>query len=153
MIKVAEFQGEHRFLSNFWPCYVHLDDLIFHSVEHAYQASKTLDKDMRERISLMVNPGAVKQLGRTIKLRPNWDQIKVQVMRHLVTEKFTNPQLAEWLLKTGDVMLEEGNRWGDTFWGIDLRTGQGQNHLGQILMDVRSTIRIQRGATHASTKA
>jgi predicted NAD-dependent protein-ADP-ribosyltransferase YbiA (DUF1768 family) len=78
-------------------------------------------------------------------MRPDWEKIKVQTMRELVTLKFTDPQLAELLLATGDALIKEGNRWGDTFWGVDLRNGQGQNILGQILMNIRSNLRIQRG--------
>jgi hypothetical protein len=41
--------------------------------------------------------------------------------------------------------LVEGNRWGDQFWGVDLRTGLGENHLGKILMKVRDELRSNRG--------
>ncbi len=34
----------------------------------------------------------------------------------------------------------EGNHWGDTCWGVDNRTGQGENHLGKILMQVREEL-------------
>ena len=50
-------------------------------------------------------------------------------------------QLAEQLLATGDKLLVEGNRRGDTCWGVDVRTGQGENRLGRILMKVREELR------------
>lgn len=147
MIKIAEFNGEHRFLSNFWPVTIHIDGMAFRTAEHAYQASKTLVPSQREYIARQPTPGAAKREGRNLTMRPHWDEVKVAIMRHIVTCKFNDPLLATWLLATGDVTLEEGNRWGDTFWGIDLRTGRGENHLGQILMDVRSQLRIhQRGS-------
>ncbi|MGM9605038.1 MAG: hypothetical protein ACI3XG_08225 [Faecousia sp.] len=37
--------------------------------------------------------------------------------------------------------LEEGNTWHDTFWGVDAKTRDGENHLGRILMRVRQDLR------------
>lgn len=55
---IREFQGEHRFLSNFWPATLRFGDWVFPSAEHAYQAAKSLDPrdwiDAQECIS----PGA-----------------------------------------------------------------------------------------------
>jgi hypothetical protein len=42
------------------------------------------------------------------------------------------------LLLTGDEELIEGNFWGDVFWGVC--NGVGKNHLGKILMEVRSEL-------------
>lgn len=64
-------------------------------------------------------------------------------MEQIVTAKFVqNPYLALQLLRTGSEDLAEGNWWGDTFWGVDLRTqpAQGQNHLGKIHMKVRKLL-------------
>lgn len=145
MIRIVEFKGAFRFLSNFWPVWVTWDDETYPSVEHAYQAAKTLSPTERNTILRQLTPAAAKRAGKQVTLRADWEEVKIQVMRHLVTQKFTNPELAEALLKTGDVLLQEGNHWGDTFWGINLATGRGENNLGQILMDVRSNLRIQRG--------
>jgi len=63
-------------------------------------------------------------------------------MEEIVRAKFTqNECLREMLLATGDAVLEEGNTWNDTFWGVHLKNGQGQNHLGRILMKVREELR------------
>ena len=60
-------------------------------------------------------------------------------MEEIVRAKFgQNPVLADKLLATGDTLLIEGNTWGDKFWGVDTRVGQGENHLGKILMKVRA---------------
>lgn len=60
-------------------------------------------------------------------------------MLSLVRGKFQWPNLQEKLLATGDAYLEEGNTWGDRIWGtVD---GQGENRLGQILMQVREEAR------------
>ena len=54
--------------------------------------------------------------------------------------KFTqNEELKSRLLATGTHLLEEGNTWGDKIWGtVD---GEGENHLGKILMRVRKELR------------
>jgi predicted NAD-dependent protein-ADP-ribosyltransferase YbiA (DUF1768 family) len=64
-------------------------------------------------------------------------------MEDLVRQKFSNPALATRLLKTGEAVLEEGNTWGDRFWGVDARTGEGENHLGLILMRVRKDLALR----------
>lgn len=76
-------------------------------------------------------------------LRPDWEEVKIGIMEEIVRAKFTqNPHLAEKLLATGGQQIAEGNTWGDTCWGVDSRTGEGENHLGQILMQVRSELNL-----------
>lgn len=139
MKTINEFQREFRFLSNFWPAPVALDGVVYPSVEHAYVAAKTLDLSARHVI-LNSTPGEAKRYGRTLKLRSDWEQVKIPVMRDLVSQKFAHRGLAAKLRATGDAELIEGNTWGDTFWGVC--KGRGQNHLGKILMGVREAIRL-----------
>ncbi len=83
-----------------------------------------------------------KRLGRHVELRPDWEDVKIAIMEEIVRTKFTqNEDLKAMLLATGDLVLEEGNAWGDTFWGVDAKTREGQNHLGRILMRVREELR------------
>ena len=85
------------------------------------------------------------ETGRLVPLRPDWEAVKVGIMEEIVRAKFIqHPELAARLLATGDKVLVEGNHWGDTFWGVDTRTGQGHNHLGRILMKVREELHLQR---------
>lgn len=130
------FRGRYAFLSNFHPCSVHLYGIHCPSVEHAYQACKATTREDAMRIINASTPGIAKRLGRTVKLRSDWEQIKVGNMHGLVWEKFQNPTLRTLLLATGDAHLEEGNNWGDRFWGTC--GGVGENHLGRILMNIRS---------------
>ena len=63
-------------------------------------------------------------------------------MEQVVYAKFAqNPTLAQDLLDTADKPLKEGNTWGDVYWGINLRTGEGENNLGKILMALRDYFR------------
>lgn len=85
-----------------------------------------------------------KRRGRQILLRPDWDAVKIGLMKEIVRAKFIqNPHLAGKLLATGNRQIAEGNTWGDTYWGVNLQTGKGENHLGQILMQVRRELNLQ----------
>jgi len=138
--KIMLFKDDSGYLSNFYPCSIVLDGIGFPSVEHAFQAAKTRDWNIREKISVLRTPGEAKRFGRVIELRPDWEEAKLEVMESLVRYKFSNDwYLAERLLKTGDAELIEGNWWGDTFWGVCM--GKGENNLGKILMKVRGELK------------
>lgn len=135
---ISESTGDYRFLSNFWPCDIKLGYEIYPSVEHAYQALKTTDSGYRDKIRAATTPGKAKRLGRTVPLRPDWEQKKLGVMRGLLHIKFKAPVLREALLKTYPQTLVKGNTWNDTFWGVC--NGVGQNHLGKLLMQLRKEL-------------
>lgn len=139
-LKIAEFQGDYRFLSNFWPAHVEFDGITYPTAEHAYQAAKTLDPAERRRIAALPTPAEAKREGRALPLRPDWEQVKLDVMERCVRYKFSHDaDLRARLLATGDAQLEEGNAWGDRFWGV--YEGQGENWLGRILMTVRQELK------------
>lgn len=138
MANIKEFQGQYRWLSNFWRCQVTYDGIVYPSSEHAYQAAKTLDVETRHKIAAAETPGIAKRMGKLVPCRPNWDSIKLQIMEDILRIKFSNSQLRQKLIDTGDKILEEGNSWGDSFWGIC--RGVGQNHLGKLLMKIRSDL-------------
>lgn len=138
-MKIESFSGEHRYLSNFWPAFVLFDGAAYGTVEHAYQAAKTLDPAQRSNIRHADTPGQAKRMGRHVAVRPDWEQVKIAMMSDFVMQKFVNDKaLAVKLIKTGNAELIEGNTWNDTFWGVC--RGKGQNHLGKILMRVRDTL-------------
>jgi len=141
-MKISEFKGDYRFLSNFWHAPVVFEGMEYPSSEHAYQAAKTLDLKQRKKIALIAKPGDVKRHGKTIELRPDWEAEKLKIMYTLVKDKFTrNAGLGKMLLSTGESELEEGNNWGDRTWGIcPPRSGDGHNFLGKILMKVRKEL-------------
>lgn len=136
MDEIRSFTGQWRFLSNFHSCVVKVNDWTFPTLEHAYQAAKSENPHDWAYIRALSSPGQAKGAGRRLKMRPDWDDIKIEVMRELIEIKFSNPQLRQLLVNTGDAQLIEGNTWGDTFWGVC--QGIGRNHLGQLLMQERS---------------
>jgi len=132
---INSFSEKYRFLSNFYPCF---DSTL----EHYYQAMKTLDNTWRKRILNAPTAGIAKRLGSKAPLRKDWDTIKISVMRNLVRDKFKyNRVLRAKLLETGNEELVEGNWWGDTYWGRC--EGDGNNYLGIILMALRKKYREQ----------
>ena len=141
---ITDFHEErYAFLSNFYEASVTYEGLTYGSNEAAFQAQKCVTEE--EKIPFTkIPPSKSKSMGRRVQLRPDWEQVKVGIMEEIVRAKFTqHPELAAQLLATGDKVLVEGNRWGDKFWGVDNRTGQGENHLGKILMKVRKELRNQ----------
>lgn len=136
---IDRFEGEYEFLSNFSESLIIYERLFYSTVEHAYQAAKTLDFEKRELISKAKNPDVAKSMGRKLQLRNDWEEIKLNIMLTLVRKKFYYiKDLKKKLLDTSDNILIEGNYWKDTFWGVC--DGKGENHLGKILMQVRKEL-------------
>lgn len=143
---IQEFRGVHRFLSNFFPCNIEYAGLKFGSVEHAYQYAKfELNPTVREKILKCITPGDAKRASRLYSsaIRKDWNSVKLQIMEQLLREKFSdkNLHLKISLIQTGDEEIVEGNKWGDTFWGVDMRIGKGENNLGKLLMEIREEIK------------
>lgn len=133
---ISSFRDEYFFLSNFYPVEIKLDGIVYPNAETAFQAQKTLDVEERRKFSMLKNPVQAKRLGRKVKLRDDWEEVKLDIMTEVVSQKFLqHPHLIEMLLQTGDEELVEGNKWGDRFWGVC--KGKGENHLGKILMKIR----------------
>lgn len=175
---VLEFRGADRIGSNMHPSPVLWGDeltpaRLWKCNEIPYVLAKTVDPAARARLlkayeeieglrphdpkdptSYPPQPGSspyvLKKLGRDVPLRPDWEEIKVPLMQSLVDDKFRrNPECTKWLLGTGRGLIQEGNKWGDTFWGVSLidnprrgiRAGEGRNELGKCLMRAREAIR------------
>lgn len=136
---VKGFFGPYRFLSNFWPVTIEFEQRKYPTVEHAYQAAKSIDPHHRDMIRVCPTPGQAKRLGKKIKLRPDWDNIKISIMLDLLRQKFKEPLLRRGLLDTKARELIEENTWGDTFWGIFKH--KGKNVLGKLLMLIRIELR------------
>lgn len=142
MTIIKEFKGEYEFLSNFGRSEFILDGNLYPTVEHYYQANKAANLADKTKILGAKTPGKAKRIGGEIELRPSFENEKLTIMYRGVLEKFKqNQELRKKLIETGSAVLQEGNLWGDTLWGVDLRTGEGENHLGKILMEVRNALR------------
>ncbi len=138
---IKEFTGKYDFLSNFYKSQVEYEGIVYPTSEHAYQAAKSLNLEVKKDVAAIPSPSGAKKYGKTIQLRKDWEFVKLKIMYEIVSSKFKNSELAKKLLDTGDAILEEGNNWYDTYWGIYIPTGKGENNLGKILMTVRKNIK------------
>ena len=135
---INKFVGEYKFLSNMYPCIIEVEGQKYPSVEHAFQAMKSLDSNDRVAMSVCRSPEEAKQAGKLLNLRSDWEQVKVNLMYEILKKKFTDTELAQKLKSTQGEELIEGNTWGDKFWGV--YKGQGENQLGKLLMKIREEI-------------
>jgi ribA/ribD-fused uncharacterized protein len=140
------FFGDFRWLSNFELCETIYEGDIYPSVENAYQAAKTNDREARRPMMVkqsndeMIEGKRARLFGKKAALRPDWEEVKVDIMHSIVREKFyRNPVLKDALLMTNDLYLEETNYWRDQFWGVC--KGIGENNLGIILMNIRKELK------------
>jgi ribA/ribD-fused uncharacterized protein len=142
---INRFSASYRFLSNFFPSPFTYSGVQYATNEHFFNASKTLDLDEHCFVAAAPTPSEAKARGRRVTLRPGWDEtVRYQVMRQGLDLKFADPTLRRLLLATGDAELIEGTTWHDTHWGICFcleHRGQGDNHLGRMLMALRAELR------------
>lgn len=153
--------------SNFFSSPVDFEGRLYPTSEHAYQAAKFIYPGASneslvyaELIRAQNTPTKAFYLGRQIvtgsypwqnKLRDemkehslavpraDWDEVKVDVMRNILRNKFNqHPSLKSLLLSTGDSKIVEDSG-SDYFWGQG-KNGSGQNMLGVLLMDLRTEL-------------
>ncbi|CAM9328264.1 unnamed protein product, partial [Heterosigma akashiwo] len=135
------FYGE---FSNFYPAPITIGEIEYPTTEHYFQAEKFTTTSMsdHERIRQAESPGIAAKLGRqrSRPLRPDWEQIKDQVMYTALEAKFTqHARLRKVLLATGEAKLIEHTR-NDRYWA-DGGDGSGRNMLGILLMRLRDDLR------------
>jgi ribA/ribD-fused uncharacterized protein len=131
---ITNLQG--TFLSNFYETNIEWHDRTYRNAEAIFQAMKSGDPSVHLKFTNLTGREA-KALGKRIKMREEWNDIKLRVMKDILIKKFSNPELAILLANTGEQEIIEGNTWNDTYWGVC--NGIGSNHLGKILMEIRSS--------------
>ncbi len=126
-----------------------LHDISLHgqdwlTVEHYYQAQKfvgSADEKLVAVIRSVPTPQEAAKLGRdpNHQMRADWESVKIPIMREAVLTKFVaHTDIQAILLATGDRVIVEDSPT-DYYWGCG-GDRTGQNHLGKILMSVRSEI-------------
>lgn len=147
------WRGTGIIWSNFAPVPASYDGVEYPTGEHAFNAAKSLDPAVRQRIREAGSPGEAKRLGgpRGIaRLRPGWDDtVRYEAMREVVATKFAaGTDAAARLLATGDDLLIEANTHHDQHWGRcrcdKHRAWPGANHLGRTLVGHRAALRGDR---------
>lgn len=142
---ICDFRGPFGWLSNFSPSVLEWEGVWYPTVEHAFQAGKTLDMNRRQQIADAPSPGKAKELGWSFIPRPGWrERIRHQVMAEVLAAKFATPSLAARLIATGTALLVEGNSHCDNDWGwcrcLKHRSRPGNNYLGRALMRLRAQL-------------
>lgn len=131
--------------SNFARYSIRLEGETWPTSEHYFQAQKMVRHEDREAVRGAKTPRIAARIGRdrSREIRPDWEAVKVDVMRTAVRAKFTqHAELGTLLLSTGDAKLVEHTD-SDSYWG-DGGDGSGHNWLGRILMEIREELREGR---------
>jgi N-glycosidase YbiA len=130
----------HGYMSNYKKARFFIYGRWWNWVEAPYQAQKTLDPDEQELIYQSKTNNESRLLGQKVTMRPDWDQVKYQVMYECCMAKFLqHKDLRDQLIATGDEELVE-NSPVDYYWGCGA-DGSGKNMLGKVLMRVRTELK------------
>jgi hypothetical protein len=127
--------------SNFSRHGFQLDDAWWMTSEHYFQAQKFSNTPHVEAIRQAKTPKEAANMGRdrSRPLRPDWEQVKDDMMRKAVLCKFeTHADIREILLATSNELIVEKTT-ADYYWGCG-KDGSGKNRLGEILMEVRKIL-------------
>jgi ribA/ribD-fused uncharacterized protein len=147
--KILFYEGPHYHLSNFSSFAIVLRREIWMTVEHAYQARKFFpghEASIIGEIKRALSAHEAKQIAKANKLRmrPDWQQIKLAEMEKLLRAKFDqHPYVQRKLLETDTLWLIEDSPT-DSFWGRG-PDWKGQNQLGQLWMKIRTEEQIRQG--------
>ena len=150
MNTVVRFRGEHFYLSNMYrletPYITPYGNLP--TAEHMYQYAKSKDEKWRKLVVATWNPYTIRKLSRDkdiCELRDDWDDVKVDVMVKVLDYKYSdsNPTWMGWLMELDGWTIEEGNYHNDLFWGKCLKTGDGENNLGKLIMARRDVLLLK----------
>lgn len=133
---------EFESFSNFFPHKFFLDGKSWPTVEHYFQAMKTLDENAQESIRLAYSPGQSKKMGRLVDLRNDWEEIKYDIMLKALRVKFERDPLRSLLLSTDNKEIYEDSPY-DALWGTGILggIGSGTNLLGKALMQIRGEMK------------
>eukprot|EP00928_Gymnodinium_smaydae_P066326 TRINITY_DN49359_c0_g1_i1.p1 TRINITY_DN49359_c0_g1~~TRINITY_DN49359_c0_g1_i1.p1 ORF type:complete len:195 (+),score=19.45 TRINITY_DN49359_c0_g1_i1:68-586(+) len=122
---------------------ISVDGREWPSTEHYFQAMKFEGTPLADRVRETIHPLEAKRLGRTGRLRPDWERVKYEVMLRAVRAKFQqHADLRAKLLSTAPFPIVE--HCLDAEWG-DGGNGSGKNLFGQVLTRVRAELEEKEG--------
>jgi len=141
-IRFYRLNDPYGAFSNFAPYPIQLKGKIWPTTEHYFQAQKFAGTEHEEEIRKARSPMIAARMGRSRDrpLRADWESVKDTIMFDAVLAKFTqHASLRSQLLGTGDAGLIE-HTTNDCYWA-DGGDGSGRNRLGEILVEVRISLR------------
>jgi len=130
---------------------IHVNGVRILTSEALYQVCRFPHlPDVQKLIIGQVSPMTAKMRSKPYRKdsRPDWDQVRVRIMRWSLRMKLANNwnTFSALLLKTGDRPIVEESR-KDAFWGAkvvdDGDTLVGMNVLGRLLMELREQVKQQ----------
>jgi hypothetical protein len=135
-------------LTNYYMCDVEVNGLHFSSSEAAYHAEKFLDKDIKQLMTKLI-PDESKHVSKELTrfIRKDWEEVKYDLMKKVVIEKFKqNNDCFIELLNTGNMeLVEDTTGWHDNIWGEctcdECKKVEHKNLFGKILMEVRQELK------------
>lgn len=134
---VERFKGDYAFMDNRFGCPFVWEGIRYNTAEAAFLSSKCQDESERKVYANCSIDKAIVRAKEQIPY-PGWEDARLDIMESILTAKFgQNPVLMKKLLETGDHILVNGNSKQETFWGVDLYSWIGENHLGKIIMRIR----------------
>jgi predicted NAD-dependent protein-ADP-ribosyltransferase YbiA (DUF1768 family) len=153
---ITQFKGQYEFLDPAYYCLAEYDGVMYNSAEAAYLAAQFDDPYFQ---SMFRNPALpiwrARDLSKKFQRRRDWTpELSLEIMRQITLDKFSRtPRLHAALLDTGDEQIVAENNWHEQFWGCCIcntrpdKYGRrfsclmpGRNHVGEILMSVRSQL-------------
>ncbi len=150
---IKEFVGEYEFLNNDFLVSIKINNVFFPSITHYYYASRCKNVPDYKKVLAISDCKLIKKIAEKYEIKPDWDKKRLNVMLNGLKAKFKFKrkkrkiifsELAKKLLLTDNIYLINGNHNGDLFWGIDLRTDEGQNYLGRLLMRIREDLKKKK---------
>jgi ribA/ribD-fused uncharacterized protein len=137
------FFYEHDFyiFSNFSSFAIEYDGKLWPTSEHAYQAARFADPEIKEIIHGMRSAHEVFTYAMNNRANSiaEWDDIKFDVMKKILHAKVSqHPYVKKKLLDSGNRELIEDS-WRDPVWGWG-PDKDGQNMLGKLWMEVRGEV-------------
>jgi ribA/ribD-fused uncharacterized protein len=142
------YKQEYYEFSNFFRAPIKINDVIWPTSEHYYQAMKFKGQTMMytgrevivtELVRSLASPRTVCEFCRNplMNLREDWEEVKEDYMYKALQAKFSdyNYELKHKLIQTDNADIVEDSPI-DYYWGCG-KDRSGQNRLGVLLMRLR----------------
>ena len=144
---INSLTNDYEFLSNFYRAEVEYQGVIYPSAQAAFQASKTLDNEIRKEYTNLTAAEATLK-GNVMAPYLEWEQDKQKIMYKILKSKFSrNQELRTALMKTNTAQITHKNNWHENYWGECVcekcSEKDKNNFLGKILMQVREDLRTE----------
>lgn len=142
---ILDYVNQQKYIVNWFSNMAKLKEPIvyqninYFSVENFYQAMKVDKQDVetRGRVAAM-SPYQSKSFGKGLG-GEKFHQTKLQIMEFALRQKFNQTSWRDKLVGCTSPIVEYNN-WRDVYWGVDVFTNNGENHLGKLLTSIRNEL-------------